>query len=71
LVYQIEAVGFQDDEGVVAGYAGIGDDKVFVDFSAYAERGAVQNYVVLFVSLHHDQCGEDAGAGALRRHNGI
>src|ERR1700682_440573 len=66
LIYEKKTLAFQDNLGVVARYARIGDDKVFVYLTSHTERSAVEDNIFLLIALHQHQGGKHARAGTVR-----
>ncbi|HVI07570.1 MAG TPA: glycosyltransferase family 87 protein [Candidatus Binatia bacterium] len=61
----------EDDLGMVARHARVGDDQVFIDLASYTKRSAVEHNIALLIALHQNQCREDSRASGLRGKNRI
>ena len=67
LIDQKELAALQFDLRVVARDARVGDHQVFVHLAADGEGGPVENNILLFISLHKHERGEDAGTTGTAR----
>src|SRR5579871_20991 len=62
---------FEHDESVIARHARIGDDQILIDLAPHAEGRAVQDDILLFISLDQYQRGKDTRTAGLWSPDGV